>query len=422
MKNIIDKERTHLFSPAANIVVKAEIRGGAEIESLKAAIKKAVESNGILSNKIEINDSGDAWYEAIDKPAIGIGVTDMQWEDIAARQEKIRFEVERGELLRFFIIPGGNAVQILIIAHHLAGDGLSICFLIQDIMTALSGGELEYKPIELLSPGSLPAKSSLGGPMKAMINIMNRRWRKTGKVFLLPDFVRMFEGYWSERETVIYSCGLTSDRLDKLNCAAKEHSVTLNSVLTTALIRAAGGKADTGLAASIRKPGYEGMGNYATGISVIYEYDEKKDFWENAGAVQKLIYNKLDSDRRKLFLLQFMGRLEPTLIDAAYFAAFDGYKNKTAVRFQKMFGFSGKPKDLSITNLTRLPIKEEYGEYSLDELIFSAPLVANAKRIIGAAALGKSLRLSMHVMKDEEAGNNKALLEMAVSFMDELAD
>ena len=49
-----------------------------------------------------------------------------------------------------------------------------------------------------------------------------------------------------------------------------------------------------GQAVSIREGGYEGMGNYATGSSTDYEYDEKKNFWENAHVVQYLIQNKLN--------------------------------------------------------------------------------------------------------------------------------
>jgi NRPS condensation-like uncharacterized protein len=159
------------------------------------------------------------------------------------------------------------------------------------------------------------------------------------------------------------------------------------------------------------------MGNYATGISIVCAYDEKKDFWQNAVSVQRHVYRKINSNKSKYFLLRFLDGLEPTLIDATYFAAFDGYKNDTASRFQRMFGFGEAPKDLSITNLTRLPIKEAYGKYLIDDLVFSAPLAANAKRMIGIATLGGKMKLAMRVLKNGEAAADRALLDKAVDYL-----
>jgi hypothetical protein len=85
--NPIKTERTHLFAPAANIVVKADISGGAEAGELESAIEKAVGCNGILFNKIETDEDGRAWYSAIDKPVISIVSSESNWEKIAARQE-----------------------------------------------------------------------------------------------------------------------------------------------------------------------------------------------------------------------------------------------------------------------------------------------------------------------------------------------
>ena len=75
-----------------------------------------------------------------------------------------------------------------------------------------------------------------------------------------------------------------------------------------------------GIAASIRPEQFTGMGNYATGISIRYRYDTKKDFWKNAQAVHQLIYRKLNNPNKKFFLLKFMDSLEPGLIDSAYFS------------------------------------------------------------------------------------------------------
>lgn len=53
------------------------------------------------------------------------------------KNEKIPFAIDKGELVRVFIIPSGDKTQIMIMAHYLAGDGKSINYFVKDIMDAL---------------------------------------------------------------------------------------------------------------------------------------------------------------------------------------------------------------------------------------------------------------------------------------------
>ena len=191
-------------------------------------------------------------------------------------------------------------------------------------------------------------------------------------------------------------------------------------MITTALIRASGELSDVGMAASFRRDGNTGMGGFATGVSIKYHYNEKKDFVWNGTKVQKLIYDKLNNPAKKFFLLQFMSNIEPTLIDAIYFEACGDYSNKTAKTFSKMFGYSGNPKGISITNLTKLPIEIKYNEYELTDFVFVPPLVLNAKRIIGAAAFSRRIMLSLHVNNDDEVNLNRELLLNAIEFLKKL--
>lgn len=76
---------------------------------------------------------------------------------IVSQNEKIPFAIDKGELVRVFIIPSESNTQIMIMAHHLAGDGKSIIYFVKDIMNALSAIPLTYKPLTLLGR-NLPQK------------------------------------------------------------------------------------------------------------------------------------------------------------------------------------------------------------------------------------------------------------------------
>ena len=95
--------------------------------------------------------------------------------------------------------------------------------------------------------------------------------------------------------------------------------------------------------------------------------------------------------------MQFMNGLSGTLVDAAYFSAFDSYKNKSAKMTAKMFGYSKNPQGISITNLTKIPIPTEYGTNRLSNYLCIPPLVPNLKMVVGISTLDESMSITMCV-------------------------
>lgn len=421
MEQKINIERTHLFSPNINVTVLVTISGKVKAEELTEAIRSAVKCHEILSCKIVLTESGDAYYARLEEPAVIIQETWKTVNEIMAAQERIPFDLENGEMIRFFILPGEQEIRLLIIAHHLAGDGLSMSILTRDIMTALSGDEPEYRPLKIFTRNDFPKDSSLNAMMRFMVKGLNSKWKKSGTVFTFEDYRRMFAKYWKDRETVTYSQVLAPEILRLLKKKSQEYEVTLNSVITTALLRAEEKKSDVGIAVNVRGAGNQNLGNYASGISIINCYNEKLDFWTNTKQVHNLIYNKLKSNKKKFFLLQFLGQLDGTLTDSAYFAAYDGYDNKPAVLVRNMFGFGGNPKDISITNLTRLDMKLNYGKFTLTDFIFIPPVAPNAAHMFGIVTLGEKLNMAMHVLEDKNEDENREYFQKVITCLNEAA-
>ena len=54
---------------------------------------------------------------------------------------------------------------------------------------------------------------------------------------------------------------------------------------------------------------------------------------------------------------------------------------------------------MSVTNLTKLDIPEEYGEYKLDFFSFIPPVISYGKNIIGISTLGDCTVLTLHRIK-----------------------
>ena len=413
-------ERTHLFSPSIKVAVVVNIEGTVSFTMLEESIKKAVAANEILCCTIGLDPDGNAYYRPSEKPRYTLSLSKGPWETLVAQQESLPCNLEEGPLLDCFVLQQVPEVQLLLVAHHLVGDGLSLALFVQDILQALAGNPLVFKPLSILSPSSVGDASNLGGLMRFLLERQNRSWRKTGKVFLFSDYQRMVQSYWANREIQITHQRIQDETLTALLHFAKKWNLTLNSVIAAALFKVKAERAKLGLAVSVRPEGYQGMGNYASGISVQYRYNAQKDFTENAQAIQKLIQKKTKNDSSKYFLLRFLQGIDSTLIDAAYFAAYDGYDHPIAKRMQRMFGYQGKPSQIGLSNLMLLPIQEHYQAYRISHFCFVPPLVPNNDSIMGVATLGSSMELSLIGTQKEQLDENQKILDQIVQELKDL--
>ncbi len=151
MKERIDKERLHLFAPRDILVTHVEVEGIIFIEKLKEAVKNAVARNEILNSRVVIEKDGNAYYETQkfdDNPNDMVRVLhNVYWKDIVSEQESIAFDLDHGELLRFYYLMNEDKQEFLIIAHALAGDGASHGFFLNDVMRGLSDMPVKAKPL-----------------------------------------------------------------------------------------------------------------------------------------------------------------------------------------------------------------------------------------------------------------------------------
>lgn len=82
-----------------------------------------------------------------------------------------------------------------------------------------------------------------------------------------------------------------------------------------------------------------------------------------------------------------------------------------------MFGYLGNPKGISVTNLTKLPIQDIYGDLQLLDFTFVPPLVLNSQRIIGIATIEESMTVTLQIKKDEKEQENLRFFKEAMEVL-----
>lgn len=392
-------ERTHLFAPNIQIVQKVSIYGVPSIQALENAIRNACDLQESLNCKIVIDESGESRYEKT-KVVVPINIVYEEWETIAIKQARTRMQIEEGELIRFFLIPKKCETELVIVAHHLAGDGNSITYLIEDIMNILSGEKLSFKKLKIIEGQDLPKESNMPFLTKLYIKNLNNKWLKERKLYSFTDCKQVFKEYWSHIDHDFFYHEFTKEETEYICQYAKKAAVTVNSLLTTVMLAIYSKKADVGLAVSIRG-NYRGMANLVSGIAFKYKYKKRMSLIKNAQGVHKVIKKKLINPKINYFVLRFLDLLDGPFIDSACVNRYVHKIGNPSNTLCNLMQYSENLRDIGVSNLMKVDIRSNYGEMRIDHLVFLPPIVPYARRICGAVTLEGKLNLTMHIVKDE---------------------
>lgn len=391
MKEILT-ERQNLFEPNVYITMCVELTGKVCPHQLTAAIKEAYKANETTMSRIVL-EHGTAYYEKLSVSGCKTMITDKKWTELVRENEKLPFEIDKGELVRTFIIPTDTDTQIMIMAHHLVGDGKSIIYLIRDIMNALAERPLTYKPLVLLNKNFF-GDTSLSVSAKLYAHYCRRKWKNC--FFTWQDYYNLHNKYWETACSDIQYKTLSVSETKQIIEKAKHIGCSVNSYLVTMFLEKYQKKCEVGIPVSIRESKNESMSNLTSGIKIKHLFDTKKTFDENVMQVEAKIKSKLQSSR--VFALHFLAELPMTLIDAVLLNTHDCYSDRLSKQTAKIMGYIGKTRDLGITNLTVIDIPVFYGNYKIENIIFVPPAVSYAHNIIGISTVNGKMTFSFHNM------------------------
>ena len=389
MKHEIIYERSELFDVNMVITIIIDILGKMSETELNEAFQKAIRVNEILLSKIVIENDGRAFYVDNASPKSSITVVDKELDLIRQEEEKIRFKIEEGEFIRAFAKEDNNGFSILFLMNHMAGDGMSLEYFIEDFMTYLSGGSKTYKKIR-----TVETKENLDSISRGIVRYYNRRWKD--KVFTFEDMQNAYECYWKNRSTVIESTIIEKSEMDKILEECHRTGVKFTSYLTAKLIKDENKKMAVGYAMDYRHDNNHSMGNQASGFSIKYKYNSSKNVFENAQKIQKKIDKKMKEHKKGSYILNFVAGIKPTLHDAVNLEHTGIFHNTVSYSLAKLMGYVGKTKDYSITNLTVIDIPIIYGEYEITRMLFAGPVVSYGKRIISVVTCNGKTVITKH--------------------------
>lgn len=372
-----------LFDPSIYISLVAVVKGNLTAEEIKNAVEKAYTKNETTMSKI-ILENGNAYFQRMSQTGCKVFVDQRDWRDIMHESEKDTFRINEGELFRIYIIPNISTQEytIFMMAHHIAGDGKSLLFMLEDILTILSGEEVEYRPLNKEGSITAPADLKLFWGIRTFIEYLNRMWRKQERVFGWEDYSHVHQQFWKDRKSNIQYEILEKEHLEEIRQKSKEMGITVNSYMITEFLKKHPECKNFSIPISLKGEN-RSISNQVILLKLDYTYNTRKSFEENAQQVHRLIKQHVENDNRKYFIYSIIRQIDSGLMDACLMYTHTEYQNKAAEITANLTGYHGDKKtDIAVTNLTNIEIQADYERFHLVNVFGIAACMSAVKNVI----------------------------------------
>ncbi len=215
-----------------HFALAAEVHGKTTIEDWRSALDAVQRRHPLLSVCIEKSEGHAPRFLQVPGASIPLRIVQgedalSQWESEMEREMSQPVEPQEAPLIRATLLHGSDRAVCILVAHHAIADGISVTYLIRDLLQALSGQALEPLPVpptheEFLGITASEASPVISGGDGAMPSVP-------------PETYRMWDG----SPPLIKKLRLTTALTATLRDRARQEETTVHGALSVALAFAA---------------------------------------------------------------------------------------------------------------------------------------------------------------------------------------
>jgi len=418
-------ERVILMLPL-NALMAARIQGTIEPGELRSAVESLRRRHALLAVRLVFEDDGAARYEAAGVGEIPVRVIDAvdsnSWLRAVRQELMTSFPIEEGPLVRFVLVRSPSHSGLVVAGHHAICDGISLTFLIRDVLEMLTNAGRQPEVLPLPPPidhATVPDPPGTRLLERWLVGLLNRKWRKQGISFDQGDMERLHEKFWRRNgEPMVLAWDLAESATAALVERCRQEQVTINTALWTAFLAAQyhvqgdseAFRSQAGMAVSTRDrlsvPVGDVLGFYASSLTAELKHEPGASFWDGARRIHGAILRALES--ADLFRMLTAEALHPTLLDSLYFAKYGLITSRMSSRLLSKMRWRGTSYGFSITNVGRVDIPTQYGSRTIESVY--GPFVYSDvnEKVVGVTTVGGRMTFSL-VCNAEAVGADVAM-------------
>ncbi|WP_066714334.1 condensation domain-containing protein [Clostridium sp. Marseille-P299] len=403
-------ERNFYRATSTHLVVKGTIVGEFNLTKFEKAVDELRRVHPMLRSIIEVDSNSQlsfVYKEEIKFPVYYMDkVDDNQWIDIVKEEDNKPFRAAEMTPIRFFVLMGHKEFELIMIGHHLLGDGLSYAYLFQDLLEIYCNEKkLEVVESKLItSYKDLPEESKLDKEYVEHIKALNEEWSKERKIFTDDEYEEIFALYHEQHYIDVMVLKIENEEYHELKRKCNENHVTVNTLITTVFLKALKELTEhesenVTVAMNIRdkiniNPG-RCVGNYASSFTPNFYYNDKMDFWENARQFGDIIREYVNDPKQTLLVPQLFCQLDNSVIDALSFASMGKYLSPILLKAAALLAPLAGGEGISLSNLGALSIDLSDSNYELKNFVYMPHSSLKYDKTLGVATMNDTLMISI---------------------------
>jgi NRPS condensation-like uncharacterized protein len=421
-------ELLYLRSPSINVCFRAIIAGTFDKKDIEQAVEKVCIRHPVLHCSIEMDNDNNAWF--VKNSSAGIECyksNEMDWQTWYQKTDNVPFDFAKGPLVRFCIILGENT-EIIILGHHIIGDGIGYLNVVKDVLLALDSKIDTTPQIPPSEPADRYFKETvlLDAPTKSYAAWLNEEWRKNRGSFSEEEYRIFFDEYRKKYVPTLFMASLEGDDAKKLLEKSKSNGLTVNEMIASAfsaalMERLGNTELRLGIAANIRRELVSEpnncMGNYVTGISAKIHYERADSFIVNAKAIAAIAREQLTKVKNRHLVVHFLNEFDKDFIAATMFAAYGNFDHPAAKKLAELIGEQTENKGVGISNLGRHNFNN-YENSKVIDIQFVGPAFPANLLTVGVITVNNKINLCLRYNEGEIKTNSiKEIYKKAIGLL-----
>ncbi|MDR2535270.1 MAG: condensation domain-containing protein [Treponema sp.] len=421
-------ERLYLRSPSINVCFRVIIGGTLDKNKVKEALEKICIKHPLLNCSLKIDNGNNAWLVQ----SCGLSIecyksTEIDWQTWYKTNDNIPFDFLKGPLVKFCVINGKDT-EIIILGHHIIGDGIGYLNLVKDILLALDNKIDANQELPPFKPEEKYFKETilLEQPAKDYAQRLNGEWRKNRTCFTEKDYNDFFKKYRKTYNPNLYTASLEGDSVKKLLEKSKSNGLTVNEVITSAFSVALMETLDreelrVGVAANIRNDLVSEpnncMGNFVTGIAAKVTRNLENDFISKAKDTAIILKEQLLNTKNRHLAVHFLNEFDKDLIESIMFAAYGNFEHHVSKKLAELIGEQLENKGLGISNLGKYDFNN-YENINVLDIQFIGPAFPANLLTVGIITVNNKVNVCFRFNESEiKEKKIKKIFEKALEIM-----
>ncbi len=392
-----------------NLAVALKMKGRITKEELKCALKRAQDRHPLLKARIETDENGTNWLTSENVQEIPIEEVKLENDSITNElfldhlEKPFDYKKKNFPLFRVTLLTSKEQTHLILCAQHTIADGLSMVFLIRDLIDFIN------KPEEEIVSLTAPSKTEDIFSPKIRKKIPESYFRTRIALFLMRIYY--FLKFGKKKEDIIHADEYREDDLRLISWSLNEEETNLflllckkngisvhTAICTLFLPDIPIINTPVNLRGRLAFPIDEAFGLYAGGTVIKGKYKRSKSFWKNAKKYQRKLYLGLKD--RKVFKIHKMVHTGVPL----------GILQEFAPLFIEI---AGNQEAFAITNLgslDRLGIKLDSENFSIESFYGSISFAIGAITVLVYTMRGQ---MSFHFHYLESRHDNQRMKKIS---------